>query len=402
MKITKKILAFVMAFIISVTAFLPAYALSTEVQYSRPDLFDIKEYKQKIYDEGYPVITTEQFLSIANFFGFVKSVFTGGLFLPREKFNVTVDDFVTEACNDIYLHCGLDIVALLTNVPDINGLAELTVKVFQIDTATIKDQLYEKRDEFARQGNPTLAKACFFLGAYLSIIEECLIYAEPTEDPDVYEVKLKATFKDGGCEYYYPGIFINVVTGECSNEDGSGLVGTGFNFNLKSMLVYATIDSWMRNFGFCVFYDIAANSMPLLWNYVTRRFRFDYDGLEWMIQIWKGNYLITNGAEAGVYNRQPGSFGTFYNCASDDQLMEMSLQVYHNEELLVDQPPQMHWWINGFQMNSRRYEPMSLTMKFSIQFPNEEMLYAFTESIDSHRKQDVTYTIDGLTIYVTW
>ena len=185
MKITKKLVAFIMAIVISVTAFLPAYAVSSEVQYSRPELMSLDEYKQKIYDEGYPVFTTEQFLKITNFFGFIKSVFTGGLFLPSEKFNVTVDDFVTDACNDIYEHCGLDIVALLTSIPDINGLAELTVKVFQIDTATIKDELYAKRDEYNQKGNPTLGKAFFFLGAYLSIVEECLIYADPTEAPKV-------------------------------------------------------------------------------------------------------------------------------------------------------------------------------------------------------------------------
>ncbi len=402
MKITKKLLAFVMAIVISVTAFLPAFALSSEIMYSRPNLMSLEEYKQKIYDEGYPVLTTEQFLKITSFFEFVVRVFSGDLFIPKERFNVKFDDYLTYATDEIFNQCGLDIAALFMSVPDINGPAELAVKVFNIDTATIKDTLYDKRDEYAQQDNPTMAKVCFFMGAYLSIVEECLIYADPTEDPEIYEIKLKATFKDGGCEYYYPGIFVNITTGEFSNDDGSGLVGTGFNFNLNELLVYATIDSWMRQFGFCVFYDIAANSMPLLWNYETRRFKFDYDGLEWMIQIWKGNYLITNGAEAGVYNREPGSFGTFYNCASDDQLMEMSLQVYHNEELLVNQPPQMHWWINGFQMNSRRYVPMSLTMKFSIEFPNEEMLYAFTESIDNHRDHDVYYTIEDLTIYVTW
>ena len=401
-KIAKKITALILAIVISATAFLPSFAASTDVQYSRPQLMNLSEYKEKIREEGYPVFTTDQFMQIYNFFDFVKSVVTGDIFLPRERMNVTVDDFVTEACNEIYANCGLDIVTLLTNLPDINNMAELTVKVFDINTETIRDEMYDKRDECNKSGNPALGKVYFFLGAYLSIIEECLFYADPTEDPDVYEVKLKVTFKDGGCEYYYPGIFINTVTGECTNDDNSGLVGIGFNFNLKQMLVYATIDCWMRDFGFCLFYDNAANSMPLLWNYITRRFKFEYNGLEWMIQIWKGNYLITNGAEVGVYNRAPGSFGTYYDCATDEQLMEMTLQVYHGEELLVEQPAQMHWWINGFQMNKNRYLPETLTMKFSILMPDEEMLNAFTESISNHYRGDVTYTVEGLKVNVVW
>ncbi len=402
MKIAKKLLAFIMAFVISVTAFLPAYAAGSEIQYSRPQLMSIREYKEKINEEGYPVISTEQFMTITNAFDFIRRVLTGDLFLPREKMNVTVDDFVTDACNQIFEHCGLDIVALLTSIPDVGASAELTAKVFNINTDTIREEMYNKRDEFDEAGNPTLAKICFFLGAYLSVIEECVFYADPTEDPNVYEVKLKVTFKDGTCEYYHPYILINTETGECTSKHDSGLLGIGFNFNLKEMLVYATIDCWMRDFGFCLFYDIAANSMPLLWNYDTRRFKFEYDGLEWMIQIWKGNYLITNGAEVGVYNRAPGSFGTYYDCATDEQLMEMTLQVYHGDELLVNQEPQLHWWINGFQMHERRFVPGSLTMKFSVLMPTEEMVKAFTESIDNHYKHDVTYTVEGLKVLVTW
>lgn len=404
MKIVKKVTAVIMAVIISATAFLPSFAAasSTDAFLSYPEFNSLSEYKNRIREEGYPVFTTDQFMQIYNFIEIVKSILTGDIFYPREHLNVKVDDLITDACNQIYAQCGLDIVTLLTNLPDINEGAEFIVKVFDINTDTIKDEMYQKRDECNKSGNKTLGKVYFFLGAYLSIIDECLFYADPTDNPDVVQVKLKVTFKNGDCEYYYPGIFINTVTGECTNDDDSGLVGLGFNFNLEQMLVYATLDCWMRDFGFCIFYDIAANSMPLLWHYETRRFKFDYNGLEWMIQIWKGNYLITNGAEVGVYNREVGSHGSYYDCATDDQLMEMSLQVYHDDELLVDQPPQMHWWINGFQMNSRRFEPKTLTMKFYILMPDEKMVSAFTQSIANHYKGDVSYSIDGLKVYVEW
>ncbi|MBQ8014554.1 MAG: DUF4474 domain-containing protein, partial [Clostridia bacterium] len=293
-------------------------------------------------------------------------------------------------------------VALISSIPDFNEPARIAVEVFNIDTYTIRDEMYDKRDEARENDDDVMYFVYYFLGAYLSVIEKCTITGVPTDDPDVYEVQAVVHFKDGSTEALDSDIYINVVTGECTNKDGSGLAGTGFNYNLHESLVYATIDSWMRKFGFCVFYDIAANSMPLLWHYITRRFTFEYDGLEWMIQIWKGNYLITNGAEVGVYNRAPGSFGTYYDCATDDQLMEMSLQVYHGDDLLVNQDPQMHWWINGFQMSRRRYIPDSLTMKFSIVMPNEEMLNAFCESIDKHYLHDVSYTVEGLKINVVW
>ncbi len=402
---SKRIVAFVMSVVIIITACLPGFATEKtkpDIAYDRPEIMTLSEYKQSLRDEGFPVFTTEQFLKITSVFSTFFRIITGRIFFPKENFDVSFDELVGNACNIVYNDCGLDIVALLTSIPDFNKPAEIAVKVFNIDTDTIRDEMYDKRDEAKENNDEAMYYVYYFLGAYLAIMENCTVYGEPTDDPNVYEVKALITFKDGTTDSLDTDIYINIETGECTNKDGSGLAGTGFNYNLQEALVYATIDSWMREFGFCVFYDVAANSMPLLWHYITRRFTFEYDGLEWMIQIWKGNYLITNGAEVGVYNREPGSFGTFYNCASDDQLMEMSLQVYHGEELLVNQDPQMHWWINGFQMGKRRYIPDSLTMKFSIVMPNEEMLNAFCESIDNHYRHDVTYTVEGLKISVVW
>lgn len=399
----KKVIAVVMALIIGLSAAFSTSAMSNDVQTARTRLNSLEEYKEKLWDEGIPVFTTEQFMNVYGVFEKVFGFLTGKWLFSDERFEVTVDEFVTEACDYVYGNCGLDIVAILKNLPVDTSFAEITTKVFEIDTVEFREQLFDKRDEYWEQGDSVMSSVCYFLGVYMSVMEKLEVFSEPTEEnPAVYEVMLRVTFKDGGTEVLKPGIFINTETGECSNKDGSGLVGTGFNFNLGEMMVYATINGWMRDFGFCIFYDLAANSMPLLWHYNTRRFKFDYNGLEWMIQIWKGNYLITNGGEVGVYNRTPDKFGTYYDCATDDQLMEMTLQIYHGDELLVNQEPQLHWWINGFNMGDRMYLPESLTMKFSIVMPDEEMLNAFCESIDNHYLGDVTYTVDGLKVNVVW
>lgn len=395
-----------MALIIALSVSVSTMAVSSDVQSSRPQAMTLSDYKQKLWEEGYPVFTTEQFLQIYGIFSKAFNFVSGRFLYADEHMNVTVDEFVTAACDHVYVNSGLDIVSILKNFPNINDVAEIAVNTFELDTAEFRNQMYDKRDDYWEEGDTFMSGVYFFLGAYFSVIETCEVSSEVTEeDPNTYEVILRLTFKDGGQDVLRPGIFINTVTGECTNANGnnSGLVGTGFNFNLAEMMVYATISSWMRQFGFCMFYDVAANSMPLLWHYVTRRFNFEYDGLEWMIQIWKGNYLITNGAEVGVYNRNPDEkFGTFYDTATDDQLMEMSLQVYHGDELIVNQEPQMHWWVNGFQMSDRIYIPDSLTMKFSILMPDENMLKAFCDSIDKHYRKDVTYTVDGLKINVVW
>lgn len=74
-------------------------------------LLSLSDYKQKLWDEGYPVFTTEQFLSIAKVFKFIFRIATGRIFYAEEYTGVEVDDLVTEACNYVYENSGLDIVS---------------------------------------------------------------------------------------------------------------------------------------------------------------------------------------------------------------------------------------------------------------------------------------------------
>ena len=85
-----------------------------------------------------------------------------------------------------------------------------------------------------------------------------------------------------------------------------------------------------------------------------------------------------------------------------DELMTMTLQLYHHDDQLFSIGPMKHWWMNGFKLTKTIYQPKDLTMKFSIDMPDEEMLSAFAGAIDKEGTGDVTYVIDGLTIYVTF
>lgn len=363
---------------------------------------NISDYKKMLAKLDRPTVTTKQYLNFINFINLPFKFFTGSELFPEAHFNVTVDAFIQSLSDQVLAESGLDAAAILTNVPNINVPAELIVKVFNVDTEEFRNQMYQKRDELWESNDDTTATLYHFLGAYLSVIEKCELYAEPTDNPDIYEVKARYIYKDGGTEILRPGFYINAVTGECTNKNNSGVMGTGFNFSITEMMVYATSEAWMRDFGFCLFYDLAANSMPLLWNYNTRRFKFEYDGLEWMLQIWKGNYLIANGAEVGLYNREPGRFGTYYNSATNEQMIPMSMQLYAGDELIVNQEEQLHWWINGFRINGVHYPVSSLTLVFTLSMPDEDMLNAFCEAVEKNFRKDVKYMVDGLKVSVAW
>ncbi len=359
------------------------------------------QYAEMLWNEGYVTVSTDTIIAVVRHFGRVLSIFTREN-VDTKRFNLRFDSFTSELCSYICSGSGLDLEKIFTNLPDINIPANLAVETFSIDTTAFRNQMYEKRAECDKKGDGASAMLYHFLGVYLSIIELCEVYGEKTENPDVVELKLRFTYKDGSTETVSPGIYVNTVTGQCSNKDDSGMIGIGFNFSLAEMTVYATVNCWMRNFGFCLLYDIAATMMPAIYRYETRRFKFDYDGLQWMIQIWKGNYVVANGSEVGIYYREPQAVGSFYNCADNSKMLPMSMKLYRGDKLLMERAEENHWWINGFTLSGRMYLPLSLKMEFSIAMPDEEMLEAFCSAIDEHYMHDVSYTVDGLKVNVIW
>lgn len=396
----KKITSLLLSIIIS---FLAVITVNAETVDHEPSLNNISDYKEYLMEEGYPVLTTEKFHGFFNAFSTVIQIITGAWIFPQPKFNVEVDEFLTGVSEHIALNSGLDFLSIIKNLPESNQLAQIVTTTFQIDTYEFRTQMHEKSDEYFADGNAAMGAVYGLIGMYFGVITKCEIYATPREDnPDVYEVFIRVTYKDGGYEIFFPGLIINTVTGECSNVDDNGMFGIGFNMNLSEMLVYATVNCWMRNFGFCYLYDVIASSMPVFFNYNTRRLKFEYNGLEYMIQIWKGNYTVSNGGEVGIYCRDKSKFGSYYDSANDDQMLEMSMQILHGDKVLVNKPLQRHWWLNGFNLGTRLYLPESLTMKFSIVMTDEDMLNAFCKAIDNHYRHDITYTVDGLMVNVIW
>lgn len=357
------------------------------------------EYMQLLWDEGHNAISSDVVVRILNRVQKILSRFSGKDEYIR-SFNISLDSFSEGVFGYIAENSGFDIGEILVNLPDINIPANRIVDAFSIDTTAFREEMYIKKAESEAKGDGTTAMICHFLGVYFSIIEECYVYGQPAEEADVYEVFIEFRYKDGSTETISPGIFVNTVTGECTNRDNSGIIGSGFNFSLSDMVLYATVDCWMRNFGFCVLYDVLANAIPFVYNYDTKRFHFEYDGLSWMIQIWKGNYFVANGGEVGIYCRTPDKKSTFYECVDDSRMLPMTMEISRGDKVLVKKERELHWWINGFNMSGKLYEPESLTMKFSIEMPDSEMLKAFTESMDKY--DDVSYTVENLTVNVIW
>lgn len=345
---------------------------------------------------------TSSVFKIVKVFRTIRLILTGKFLTGDDgTFDVQLQDELVDFCTYISENSSLDPQIILTNLPDFSSGINTAIKVFNIDTVAVRKNLREAMEQAKADGNKTKAALLDLASAYFSGIQKAYIYLEPTDEANVYKIKCQITFADGGTDSYNTDMLVNLETGEFFGYDEKGAAGIGFNCNIYDLMVYAPMYCWMRDYGFCVWYDLFCYTSPL-YRYSTRRFHFDYAGKEWMIQCWKGNYLITNGGEVGLYNREPGSKGTYYNVVTDEERLPMSLRISHGDETLVNIPETLHWWVNGFKIAHRSYAPQNLTMNFTVQMVDEEMVKAFCEAIDKNIYHDVTYTVDGLTVSVCW
>ena len=149
---------------------------------------------------------------------------------------------------------------------------------------------------------------------------------------------------DAGRVHIFGDFYYDKATGKVTNTDGSGLLG--FSYDAKDGAFYASTYAWQRTFGYTYLYDVAA---PLiLCNFDTSRIFFEYNDMEWMVQLWKGQYgAIFNGCEVGLYYRDfdddelvDANGRKFYKCADDEMLMQMELTMYKNDTMFFHRSKQ--------------------------------------------------------------
>ena len=202
------------------------------------------------------------------------------------------------------------------------------------------------------------------------------------------------------------GLFYDPAQEIFYGANNAGLLGIGFDFDVAQKIFYTPINPWQRNFGFCELYDAAAPFTGMFYN--TVRFKFEYAGKDWLIQVWKGQYGITTGGELGVYNKSQNRETEFYDCASDEAMLNMGFTLSKKDVgELFTRKMQMHWWQTGFVVLMAT-PPSALTMSCKIDMKDADMLKAFEQSMleqgfkKGDGETDGTYAIDGLRVTFTW
>lgn len=181
---------------------------------------------------------------------------------------------------------------------------------------------------------------------------------------------------------------------------------------------------WQSNFGFNKLYDIVAPYVLMEYDYV--RVHFTYEGKDWMIQLWKGQYgMLFYGCEMGVYTKEHSDkedkLLTTYACAKQEDWLKMEMTMYHDRMMNGNYVREFtrdygdYWWCTGFKDGHLAIEEPAaeLRMVSHITFKTEEMAQLFAEGIkecnfeqrDGSSTEDVgldQFCVDGKDVYFKW
>lgn len=239
-----------------------------------------------------------------------------------------------------------------------------------------------------------------FLMLVVNGVYDMYIYFQPTEKEGVYAFCYDCVDNNGTVVEIKTLVRYDKNTGEIYSVDNNGILGSGYDFNVKTYTVTTPVDVWMRNAGYTVLFDIVGN-MGFI-NCDTARIKFEYGGKYWMFQLWKGNYAfdLLNGGEIGIYNKTDKN-SIMYDCASDDEMLNMSLKVLHGDETVIDMERQLHWWLCGMRFG-KTISPDELTLCATVEFDDLQMMNCFVEAAEEQYFDEITVSVSGNAVSLIW
>ena len=139
----------------------------------------------------------------------------------------------------------------------------------------------------------------------------------------------------------------------------------------KKGIYHARQDCLQQYAGYNDFYDFM---FDLGTQMKTQKFPFRYDGQDYILWAWKGDYLnLGAGAEMGIY------YGGEPHWLVDTNLtLNMALFVEYNHRMIISfTPKEKYWWITGFNPYYQSPNIKMLKVTVRVRFDNPTMFMAF-------------------------
>lgn len=205
----------------------------------------------------------------------------------------------------------------------------------------------------------------------------------------------------------------------------SGLYRQGYDvIGLKEYIFNNDMspDCKQRKYGYNSFYDNGAKLIDF--SIDTKKFKFNYDGKTYRIQIWKGQYISgdigTVGGEVGIYTKNgENSMADHFDCAGsgDELYQEMTILwdefddgVYRSQ---LTRNYSLHWWQTGYvdgQLKNKR-DSSTLRLLSHMTFKDEEQALGFATALANNGFSQVetfnpnspnTFKIYGKDVIYLW
>ena len=351
------------------------------------------------YNEGKDHLTTAQFFAFVDKINAMfKNVF-GFNIINENKIKIEVNGVMNDIFTEWTIKSGgtLDVIKIANCLPNFTDGSDKVCDLLNINVDVLAPMFKEKANEFYAQGKTLQGLFFDFARMYLLQIDHMSIDADQNKkDPTIYNVFIVIYYKNGKSEKIKSDFIYDTNTHELKRKNERGVLG--FNIDADDYTIYAIKNTWQRYFGFCITYDILANLT--VYDYDTKRIYLTYGGKDWLFQIWKGIYFIANGTEIGIYNRPEQQIKTtVFQCAPDEDMMVMSLELYQGNRRIFYREPQLHWWVIGFSIEEKVYDAKYLTAKGTIEFPNEEFAELF---VSGAKKKGLEVSREGVNVAWTW
>ncbi len=150
--------------------------------------------------------------------------------------------------------------------------------------------------------------------------------------------------------------------------------------------------AWQTRFGYNEVYDRLAVITAMY--YDTVRTTFSFEGKDWLVQIWKGQYgYYFVGEEIGVYTKERSSSSQYMSAEKSDWLkMEMCFvwDEDHNGNYKprFSRPYDDYWWCTGFVVGLESSTAIRTREQFRmvahITFKNTEMATLFANAFEAN------------------
>lgn len=163
----------------------------------------------------------------------------------------------------------------------------------------------------------------------------------------------------------------------------------GLLSNREDDIFKSRVDAWQRGKGYEALYDKAAAGAHMIFDYW--RVYFNYEGRTWLIELWKGQYGISTGAEVGVYHADkiiPKEMRkiTHFDAVEDGEMPYISFCLKKKQKNLFS-AAEKHWWLTGFRMGEFS-KPKDLSLSVKIRFDDIEQAKAFVDGVKESGKTE--------------